>query len=61
MKVKHLFTDRKIYDLTSAYISSLESKIKKMTRSDFNNSTIEELTEKIRTEFEISVPELTNR
>ncbi|WP_299836431.1 hypothetical protein [uncultured Tenacibaculum sp.] len=58
MKIKHLFTDRKIYDLTSSHISSLESKIKKMTRSDFNNSTIEELTEKLKTEFEISVPEL---
>ncbi|KSA12687.1 hypothetical protein I600_2120 [Maribacter dokdonensis DSW-8] len=29
-----------------------------MTRSDFNNSTIEELTEKLRAEFEISIPEL---
>jgi hypothetical protein len=58
MKMKHLFADRKVYDLTGAYISSLDSRVKKLSRTDFEKSTIDELTAKIKEEFDINVPTL---
>ena len=56
--MKNLFTERKIYDVSNNDINAIEARAKNLSRKDFENSTIEELTKTIKDEFELFVPEL---
>jgi hypothetical protein len=57
--MKKLFVDRKFNTLVSTYNLFLENSVKRLTRSDFEKSTMEELAKKLNKDLEITVPELT--
>lgn len=53
-----LFSTTKFYDEASALTKSLENRIKNLERSDFKNSTMDQLTAVIKEEYELEIPEL---
>ena len=56
--MKTLFNSRKFYDLANSYISSLDNKINKLTKIDFERSSIDDFTRKYTTEYTFNIPEL---
>lgn len=58
MKPKALFNTSKFYDYVSSDLHTIDSKIKALKKYDFDNSTVDELTEKYYNEFVLDVPVL---
>lgn len=53
-----LFNDRKIYDLAIGVNSSIENRIKKMNKSDFENSSVDELAEGLYNTNQMTIPKI---
>ena len=53
-----LFNDRRFYELANNKLASMESKINKLDKSDFEDSSIDELAEKFHNDMRFETPTL---